>query len=1514
MDFYNLKNTNSNNNLFRQNNKINRFILDKPIGYCSYSDNDISDKLSNNNSDLEDYQNPYTNLNSLKEKQNLKNGLIPTRNYTKFTKEKNNAKINITNPVIKINNNKTHKSNQNINNHFQNMSNINNNNENKCKSNDTYLNHYITKKNYSNNKNNKKFEKIKNMKKRKENLPQENKDIANKNKTNHIKYKSLKYIMDNSYDKNEEKNEYNNKIKNNNSKIKNKLILNKYKYIGEQNKNINYNYFILNSKDLSKNKNKQKKSVLNKQSLQNKSFNQIYNINNNRNFNSIKPEDYVNKNNDFCTCLRNSNSNIRKNVEYDKYFVNSNEHLDSNTLNPGISYCKPFIDEIYNPKNVIPPKLSHPNLNKKFSKTFIDMKDIKMDKSKQYDNNENHNIISETNIKIEDFLEKGKKISNSVQKSYQKKLLTMNQKHIITKNNCDYKKKDLSIKTSFDKNNNQELISPKQINQSSKSNKEAISPAASKINNNLVNTEKLSKNKYDYLKNKIDLKKKISFNNSKNNTISNSKTISNKNNNLIVPLGQNEKNKKIDLNDKNDIKKNNTRMIVYKKRRISNSKYQPKVKKENSKNDNIDNSDNNESNYTLLLKNYFTENKQLKEKNFDFQRKNMKKITLFKPTSKEKISQNNKNKDNKKHKIEKEKMESKSDNIRINNYLRKNVNQTNIYMKGILKKWNMNAKNASIPLKVLNSKIVNKLYFNKKFYAFNIQKCKLKICFITKRYKLKMPINNLCFYSKNIILKKDNEKEKINLKDEGKIIINGNSIIKENTIDEKLSLSSNKDNQNNSKKNIVDKFNSQEDIKNINNMLEEAEENENEDFKIEEYEEKHINSIINLNKNNNLINSNSTININTILNEEKINGINNFTTIGKEIPTNSEACSLLNSKMSLNSNTKKTHFKKIEIGLEKLCRLFFRKLENQSYQGNINNIINEPKAIKKEKSDPNIKSKNKTKNLTVFSSTIQNWNDMDKKHYEKEDIPFDINNILDFKRKKTKKNRKYAKLLNINKAFSEEKIREQGDIFRRSLNLNSKIKIESSDNINEEKSNIISEEKESKESKESNSIIVNTQKEKYTELLNILTIKNYNNIFSQLLNLINNENKIFNNKNSSYEILLNNQFIFIEVLVDKAIKEKSYMSLYAKLGKDLYMKIVSNYINLNKKKVKGENLKSLISAECRQKFDESDINTILNLESNKFDEKENLFENIKFKLKGIINFICELINNKMISQKMGLEYLDLINKRINNFDNDIKNADQKNFKKYKYLYIEAELDLLEKLSKIIIERKKPKHIQNLKNFIEDYLIPIVEKNKNSEEQLSSYLICKIINFLDKLRKTKPFNNIKIVKIENKNNSKTKNEKNDEKNKEGVQNKNEDKNKNNNLNIVDNKNYIIEDNNINLDDVQNNKNQIKENKNNLNQNNINNKINSQNSNINKITAKNDEYKENDERNNNINKINENDNKNQLENNNDKKVKKNSTHNTINVQDNNNTNKVDENNKNKNNINENNSQIINNIKLF
>ena len=264
-----------------------------------------------------------------------------------------------------------------------------------------------------------------------------------------------------------------------------------------------------------------------------------------------------------------------------------------------------------------------------------------------------------------------------------------------------------------------------------------------------------------------------------------------------------------------------------------------------------------------------------------------------------------------------------------------------------------------------------------------------------------------------------------------------------------------------------------------------------------------------------------------------------------------------------------------------------------------------------------------------------------------------------------------------------------------------------------------------------------------------MSVKNYSNIFEKILNLINNNNNdnIININN--YEILLNNQFIFIEVLVDKSIKEKSYMSLYAKLSRDLYFKLLSNFIGLSNKKVKRENLKSIICIQCKQKFDECDVITLINLEKNKFNDKENMYEFIKYKLLGIIDFIYELVNIKMISQKRGLEYLDILHKRIITFDNSIKELENKEYlEKYKHLYIEGEVNILEKLSKIIIERKKPKHVQNFKNFIEDNIISMVENNKKRNEEISNYLICRIINLLEKLRNTELFQNIKQIKIEN----------------------------------------------------------------------------------------------------------------------------------------------------------------------
>ena len=1301
MDYYHPTKT-KNNKLIIPIYKNNKFIIDSPNEYFSYSDDDINEKYS-------EIEETHEIINSLKDMPYFKNDLSYGYDFTKLKKEKKIFKNQTENLLKNPSSDNNNIYQNNFNNNFIYIDKHQNKYENNFsyKSNDTYLNHYINKKNLSKNKGTKKFEKIKNNRKRKDIISQD------KNKVDNMDNKYSQLLLE----KIQEKLEFN-KIKINNKKnnidIHNKVYINKN--IENQDKTINYNNYIKNSKNILKNKNFQRKAqenrtMQNKGSVKNKSFYENYKLNKYRykHYNSSKASK-DNKHVYTNTGLRNSLNNNRG-LEYDNYINNSYECYENNTLNPDNRYSHNIIDSLYNPKKGI-PKLNNQNINKKFSKTFIIMNDLK--------HNENKTKEKGNELKNNDVFENMKKTSNSQQKSYKKKLLNSNQSNLKKNNINKIKKRELNIKTNFEKNN-QDFIIQKQLNANSTNNTKALSPIAANLNNNIINTEKTNKNKYDYLGNKKELKKKISFNISNNNTISNSKTITNKTNIIIIP-DKIKKNKKLILNNKNVIIKNNTKMI-YKKRKISNNKYQPKLKKENVKKDN--------NNSSLIIKNCYTDNKKAKDNNhFNNITKNIEKYTLFKSFSREKnqeISQNENNVKNDIKRIRKnfDLTESSTNNSRINNYLIKNINKniekkSKIYMKSILKKWNMNAKNVSVPIKkILNIKIKNNFCFYNKYYYFNIKKAEQKICFETKRYKLKIPINKICIFSKNIILQK--KEFNVNNKEE-KITINENKIenLKEEDNSNKLKIIKdnnsfeNKEKDNNKNQVNLEKIDNTENINKINNNeLLGEEENENEDFKIEEYEEKHIDSIMNLNKNN----SNSLLNTNNINNEEKIDSNNNIITIGKEIYNNSEVGSLMNSKMSINSNSTNKRIIKIEKGLEKLCRLFFRNLELRNEQADNNEEI---KAFKKDKSDSNLNLKNQSKFSDLFSSTIQNWNNIDKKFYEKEDMFLEFNNIFKKQNKKERKNKKHAKLLNINKAFSEEK--DQKNNIKKSVKILSKISYKKTEQNN-----------------------INEQKKEFVNILNILNIKNYDYIFDKLLKLISNDNETNLNGNC-YEKIINNQLIFSELIIEKAINEKSCISLYIKLCKDLYLKLISNYIYINKK-VKGENLKSILSAECRQKFDECDTITLLKIEKKGNKNKENIFEKLKIKLIGIVDCICELINVKMISQKMGLEYLDMLHKRIINFDNDTKNSEnKKDLIKYKYLYIEGEIEFLEKLSGIIMERKKPKHIQNLKNFIEDNIVPILDNNTNSEEQLNNYLISKIINLLEKLKKTTTFKDLKEISI------------------------------------------------------------------------------------------------------------------------------------------------------------------------
>ena len=172
--------------------------------------------------------------------------------------------------------------------------------------------------------------------------------------------------------------------------------------------------------------------------------------------------------------------------------------------------------------------------------------------------------------------------------------------------------------------------------------------------------------------------------------------------------------------------------------------------------------------------------------------------------------------------------------------------------------------------------------------------------------------------------------------------------------------------------------------------------------------------------------------------------------------------------------------------------------------------------LKKDKSEKNIK--NKIKKISgIFSSTIQNWNFIDKKNYKKEDDN-DNNNereIIDIKGKK-KKRKKHSLLLNIHKAFSEEKIREQIQTERRSVNLNSRYLI--CKNQNDLLKNVQT------NNNNDNNIIIE-QKNKINNILNNLTEDNYNNILNESFKLIGNKS---NEVNSTF----NKDFIYLNLYLN----------------------------------------------------------------------------------------------------------------------------------------------------------------------------------------------------------------------------------------------------------------------------------------------------------------------------------------------------------------------------------------------
>ena len=278
---------------------------------------------------------------------------------------------------------------------------------------------------------------------------------------------------------------------------------------------------------------------------------------------------------------------------------------------------------------------------------------------------------------------------------------------------------------------------------------------------------------------------------------------------------------------------------------------------------------------------------------------------------------------------------------------------------------------------------------------------------------------------------------------------------------------------------------------------------------------------------------------------------------------------------------------------------------------------------------------------------------------------------------------------------------------------------------------------------------------------------------------MNNSQIRLNKRIISSKNIIDNLNIFIDIIFNKIIKEKSNLSIYAQLCKKINALILKRNIN----NIKEEYLQNIYLNECLKRINNKEfINNI-----------KTKFENKKNNILDLINFISELVLVKLIKKE------DCINIII-----DLHKKYEKNNDNMKYIYLEGFINLFnitilemqktekdfhfDNLIEEIVEKlKKIVQDKNINNILKQKINDIIEKKKTRSKKQEDKIIIKDI--FDKMLLTKSEDNKIIIEEKEFNNK----------------NKDEEENKISNL-----KNIIININNINNKD-----NTYKEKQNNLN---------------------------------------------------------------------------------------------------
>lgn len=239
--------------------------------------------------------------------------------------------------------------------------------------------------------------------------------------------------------------------------------------------------------------------------------------------------------------------------------------------------------------------------------------------------------------------------------------------------------------------------------------------------------------------------------------------------------------------------------------------------------------------------------------------------------------------------------------------------------------------------------------------------------------------------------------------------------------------------------------------------------------------------------------------------------------------------------------------------------------------------------------------------------------------------------------------------------------------------------------------------------------------------MNTITVDNFAETRALIMDLIN--------------LATENQEKFIEVLFKKAVTEKSYVVIYAKLCKEVDRELTPKEDPNSKDKLLGATKKApaktsafrtKLLEKCKNVFKNEDQDEI-SLYSNIKDPEEKQQRQKAFIL-GNVNFIAEMIINKILSKKV-------VNQCINNLFARVEKYDTDNYF-MKHVCLEGIVILTDKFGTLINRQDTKIKVEDQDKFNEDidgYLNRLYEIQDN-DKILPGHIKFKIINLIEKKNK------------------------------------------------------------------------------------------------------------------------------------------------------------------------------------